>query len=320
MKMIKVKDYFEVKYGTNDELVNLEKDPKGINFVSRTSINNGVSAKVKPIKNKIPNSANTISVSCGGSVMESFLQKEEYYSGRDIYILKPLIKLTDKQLLFYCVCLRANKYRYNYGRQANKSLKEIKIPSIETIPKYVNNISISFTPNKNSIIDKTIILEIKKWKYFSFNELFKIEKGRETFMGNKNGEFVFISATRENNGVTDFVSNGNKIFEENTITVPSNGASTGEAFYQDKKYFATGDVNILIPLFKLNKYIALFLTTIIRLEKYRFSYGRKWGKDRMLDSKIKLPNNERGEPDWGFMENYIKSLPYSKGLKQNGIS
>ena len=31
--------------------------------------------------------------------------------------------------------------------------------------------------------------------------------------------------------------------------------------------------------------------------------------------KIKLPVTPSGEPDWKFMENYIKSLPYSKHIE-----
>jgi type I restriction enzyme M protein len=59
----------------------------------------------------------------------------------------------------------------------------------------------------------------------------------------------------------------------------------------------------------------MFLTTIIRLEKYRFNYGRKWNKKRMEESSIKLPSTAGGKPDWRFMEDFIKGLPYSSGLK-----
>ena len=87
--MVPVSEYFDVIYGVNLELSNLETDTSGINFVSRTARNNGVSAKVRLIPDLEPNPENTISVSGGGSVMESFLQKEPYYSGRDLFYLKP---------------------------------------------------------------------------------------------------------------------------------------------------------------------------------------------------------------------------------------
>lgn len=61
----------------------------------------------------------------------------------------------------------------------------------------------------------------------------------------------------------------------------------------------------------MNVYIGLFLVSLIKLERYRFNYGRKWHKDRMNKSKIKLPIDTNGNPDWQFMEDYIKSLPYS---------
>jgi hypothetical protein len=65
---------------------------------------------------------------------------------------------------------------------------------------------------------------------------------------------------------------------------------------------------------KLNPYIAMFLCTLIELEKYKWAFGRKWRPIRMPKSTIKLPATPQGEPDWQFMENYIKSLPFSSSL------
>ena len=46
--MVQVDQYFDVLPGTNLELVNKEPDSKGgINFVARTSKNNGVVARIK---------------------------------------------------------------------------------------------------------------------------------------------------------------------------------------------------------------------------------------------------------------------------------
>ena len=56
----------------------------------------------------------------------------------------------------------------------------------------------------------------------------------------------------------------------------------------------------------------MFIIPILRLEKFRYGYGRKWGLGRMEQSVIKLPVTPEGEPDYQFMEDYIKTLPYSK--------
>lgn len=105
---------------------------------------------------------------------------------------------------------------------------------------------------------------------------------------------------------------GNKIFNSG-ITIANNG-SVGASFYQDSNFYATPDITVLNNKEKLNKYIGLFLATIIKKEKYRFCYGRKWSNEKMKNSRIRLPIDNNGDLDWEFMENYIKSLPYSNSL------
>ena len=74
-------------------------------------------------------------------------------------------------------------------------------------------------------------------------------------------------------------------------------------------------MSILKPKFELNKYIAMFLISIIKRERYRYSFGRKWNPRRMRESEMMLPVDKYENPDWQFMEDYIKSLPYSTNLK-----
>jgi hypothetical protein len=64
----------------------------------------------------------------------------------------------------------------------------------------------------------------------------------------------------------------------------------------------------------MNTYTSLFLQTIINLEQFRYSYGRKFNQIRIKSTKIKLPVNSQNKPDWQFMEDYIKSLPYFASL------
>ncbi len=104
------------------------------------------------------------------------------------------------------------------------------------------------------------------------------------------------------------------IHDGNTISVSYNG-SVAEAFYQPTPFWATDDVNVLYPNFDMTPAIALFLCTVIRQEKYRFNYGRKWHLERMEQSVIKLPTAQAGQPDWDFMGNYIKTLPFSSQLQ-----
>ncbi len=135
--LVKVSDLFEVRYGVNLELNALSLRPDGIPFVARSARNNGVTAHVSPLADAEPIPAGTLSVAGGGSVMETFLQPRPYYSGRDLYFLTAKEPLTEDEKLYYCCCLRANKYRFNYGRQANRTLKDILIPHPHSLPMWV---------------------------------------------------------------------------------------------------------------------------------------------------------------------------------------
>ena len=66
-----------------------------------------------------------LSVAVSGSVLSTFYQKREYYSGRDVYYLIPKKTMSVIEMLFYAKCISYNKYKYNYGRQANKTLKKV---------------------------------------------------------------------------------------------------------------------------------------------------------------------------------------------------
>ena len=127
----KVNELFEVKYGINMELDTcIEAEPgdkDAVNFVARTESNNGVSARVKPVEGKEPQPAGLITCAGGGSVLSTFLQEEPFYSGRDLYLLIPLYPMSKLAKLFCITVIKANKYRYSYGRQANITLPYLEL-------------------------------------------------------------------------------------------------------------------------------------------------------------------------------------------------
>ena len=99
-----------------------------IPFVSRSERNNGVAAYVEKRVGYEPNPAHTLSVAGGGSVLATFYQDKPYYSGRDLYYLTPKRTMSVVEMLYYSMVIKANRYRYSYGRQANKTFKHILIP------------------------------------------------------------------------------------------------------------------------------------------------------------------------------------------------
>lgn len=159
MKLVALSTLFSVTYGVNLELNRMTVNANGIPFVGRSDRNNGVTARVASCLGVIPNPSGTLSVAGGGSVLATFLQLEPYYSGRDLFYLTALDPMTDSQKLYYCACIRSNRYRYSYGRQANKTLKELLIPALDDVPEWVNGglerVLFDFSTRIQSISDES---------------------------------------------------------------------------------------------------------------------------------------------------------------------
>ncbi len=166
-------------------------------------------------------------------------------------------------------------------------------------------------------------LSEKEWKQFGFAEVFDIKKG---FYNKKpeddgTGTIPFLGATDSNNGVTRFltleeIKHGTKtgdlhnsplekkLFPGHAIAVTNNG-SVGHAFYQATKFTCSHDIN---PLYlrdhEMSREEADFLIKAIEEQGILFQYARKWRPIRMVKSKIMLPIDDKGDPDYAYMTLY----------------
>jgi hypothetical protein len=252
--------------------------------------------------------AGCITVPLKGSVLMAHLQAKRCYVAHQVAVLEEKVTMTSAEKLFYVMCIRYNAFKYNYGRQADRTLGDLYVPEINYA--IINNTSIHPISSSNNA--NIFHLSVGTWKDYCIGDLFEVKKGKRlTSDDQTEGTTPYIGAIDSNNGVANFIGQP-AIHEGNTISLSYNG-SVGEAFYQPKPFWATDDVNVLY--FKpengvdFNKYIALFICAVLRQEKYRYSYGRKWVLESMKSTVIKLPS-VNDKPNWAFMENYMKSLPY----------
>lgn len=159
-------------------------------------------------------------------------------------------------------------------------------------------------------------LNTGNWKEFRlgnlFSEMYKAEAhvkaDLECFNMFSHNTIKFISRTEMNNGCDCYVLNNDLtgIEEGNAISI---GDTTATCFYQSER-FICGDHMVICRAGWLNKYTALFVLSILKQEKYKYSYGRAYKMDLISNTVIKLPATADGSPDWDFMERYIKSLNY----------
>lgn len=317
---VRLDTIFDITYGSQLDLNKCHKceRPEGYNFVNRSGLNSGVSGRIYAPKGKSPFPAGSLTSAMGGSVLSTFVQQEEFYTGQNVKVLIPKTDLSLAQKLYYCACIEQNRYRFStFGREANATFDSLLVPEISDLPTFLDTLDISGRFRGAAIPNSHFDLFSVEWEKFKLGDLFNIVKGKRLTQANMiEGETPFIGASSKNNGYTNRIGNLENHHPGGIITVSYNG-SIAEAFYQPKEFVASDDVNVFYPKFKLNPYLAIFLCTIIFNEKYRFTYGRKWDLELMNESDIWLPSieTELGVlPNWGFMENYIKRLAYSSNL------
>lgn len=312
MEMIKLSEVFDIEYGGNFTRVG-DYAAGNTPVIKSQATNNGIIA----LLDIEPNHSNIISVARTGSVGASFYHEYKCYITDDCMVLSAKTELDRLAMLVYSKIIECNAFKYNYGRKVTPSrLSKESIPIPDEIIKISSNLSYPDEPPSSAFSKNPTEADLlaKLTGSFKLSDIFEIKKGQRLTKFNMTaGDTPFIGAIDSNNGYRQYVS-VTPNHPGNTITVNYNGNGVADAFYQPAPYWASDDVNVLYPKFELTPFIAMFLCTLIRREKFRFNYGRKWHLGRMNEAIIKLPEAADGQPDWEFMEAYVKAQPFSVSL------
>lgn len=118
------------------------------------------------------------------------------------------------------------------------------------------------------------------------------------------------------NGYLSEESAEGRLFPKGSLIMGNTGeGSHTHSYIAHEDFVPNNNLSVLVPVaHNMNIFHRLFLIPIIEYNRYRYAYGRIPSNNRFLQSTIKLPAKQNGELDWEFMEEYIKSLPYSCNL------
>lgn len=319
--MTRIDELFAVTYGNKLDMNKMvqTKARAGYAFVGRRRGHQGVSGFVEPIDGLDPYPAGYLTVALGGSLLSAFVQQMPFYTAQNVAVLSPLDdKMSLSHRLYYAMCIYHNAFRYTtFGREANRTLATLDLPNL--VPAWVDETPMPTHEGLAASADPAVDLsDPVTWAEFTLGELFDIKKGaRLTKASRAPGVVRFIGATEKNNGVTDHNS-VIPMFSGGQLTVAYNGNSVGFAFYQDKPFYASDDVNVMEPLDRASIPALLFIATIIRHNRSRYTYGYKWTKKRMENTPVRLPAAPDGRPDWEYMDAFVRGLPFS-GLLRNRL-
>lgn len=315
--MVMLSEIFNIRYGNQFDFSKMELSnaPDAVNFISRGSTDCGLVGRVCPHDYEEPFPAGLITVTMGGSyLLASFVQQQPFYTGQNVKVLSPKEPMSLSEKLYYCAAIQHNRFRYHsHSREANSTFDAIVVPGREEMPAWARGADVRL-PSAKSAGRRVALPAVSEWRAYRYGELFEIKKGKRlTKEDMVEGSIPFIGATDANNGITAWVANDEYLHGGNKITVSYNG-SIAEAFYQGVPFVASDDVNVLYPKFEMDCFVALFMCTLIRREKYRWNYGRKWHADKMRESIVRLPAAEDGRPDFALMRDYVKGLACSSLL------
>tara|TARA_B110000902_G_C14208379_1_gene550432 strand:- start:528 stop:1019 length:492 start_codon:yes stop_codon:yes gene_type:complete len=145
---------------------------------------------------------------------------------------------------------------------------------------------------------------------------------------------AIVSRDSNGNGVVAVVDEivGETPFPTGSLSVALGGSFLGSCFIQREPFYTAQNVAVLQEKIPLSVHTKLFISSLVRNEckiKY-LAFGRELNSHFRKDFTIKLPilKNEKGIvlddlkayseegyiPDWKYMENFMKSLPYGDRL------
>lgn len=341
-KSFYLKDLYDIQMGNGFDKNKLDESVPEVNLVSRVSYNNGVNVKVAYVEDVEPYRKGLVTVALGGSYLGScFVQEEPFYTGQNVAVMESkYTEMTHDVNIFISGLVRfecKTKY-YAFGRELNTHIRRdfdvslpIKLdgngnPFIDNTKKYSVD---GYVPDWQFMEDYikslhhkplTTInkqgqapdLNVNEWKEILLYDYFDIIPGKYHYPDEyEEGSTPYYSASNENNGIGSYIDL-QPDFAGNCVVTGKVGCT---AFYAPEPFCATSDVNIYVPKFDMSCYVGLFLAQVINYsENYKWAYGRQCRVGNSKRIKVKLPVNSEGNPDWQFMEEYIKALPYGDRL------
>lgn len=243
--------------------------------------------------------------------------------------------------LFLQSILNKNRFKFSYGRKVTEAkyardlidlpveVDESGSPVIDPTSTYSSEgyvpdwqfmedfiEGLNHKPLTTSNARPALKLDQATWAKFKVDDFFEI-RPTKTYKGlsaddlDDGGQTPFVVNSSVNNGIGGLstlppTEDGNKI----TFSDTTDGNTF---FYQPEPFIGFSHVQ---GMYAKDRHIwtqeeLLFLTTILTFDSVgRYNYGRKMTRETIQSREVLLPIAPDGEPDWQFMEDYMRSLPY----------
>ena len=315
-KEFRIGDYFKVEYGrfhAKDEL-----GTGTVNYITTSGFNNGITNTCEEATHQ----GNCITVASDGAMGASFYQEEAFTTSNIVSTLTPLphTPLNKYNALFLCAIIFGKRaefgwlgFKMSVDRVRNLRVKLPTTPDGDPDWAYME----SYIANLETQVAESLTLlqaaknaekkkvDAREWGEFRVGELFAQERGKEKApKQNEPGDCPLIQETNNNNGFDRMVV-PTKVIKGNSITVSINYAQN--VFYQADDFCASVNIAVLRNN-HLNRYNSQFVCSVLRNAHQKFDYTSKISKELLNKEMIMLPVDKTGQPDWAYMEEYMRKV------------
>ena len=291
--------------------------------VTVSNFNNGITGYYKDSDDKNYRVfENFISVSFLGTV---FYQPDKVSLDMKVHCLKPIDYTLNMYSAGYIVSVLRNAIsNFAYSDQLSSSVlanMAIMLPStpfgapdwayMEDYMKGIeNNILTRLTALETAKDTEKKKIDTSQWKEFRVGDLFDAYLSKDDIQPKNivEGNTPLVSSGKENNGIIAYIhSEKASLWDAGAITVDM----FGKAFYQPAPFYCVshGRVNILVSKVKASEYALRFVSTCIEhITSQKYDFSEMCTGTKLLKEMIKLPSTSSGDPDWVYMENYMKGI------------
>lgn len=283
-----------------------------IPYVSRSCINNGITRMCGNIN--LLNPKNTITIHAEWKQNYcAFFQDEDYVTDGMVAFLSSE-NLNKYNGLFIATLL--SKLQYD-GTGLMKSLNNLLIelpatndgePDWVYMENKVRELENKVRRKLYTSLPKLKPITTLNWREYKVGQVLQRVKIKSISPKIKlftNGHVNVIGNTSINNGVIKRISISDikYIHKSNCL---SYGAKGGKFFYQKESWVSTDHVHMFVAE-ELNEYNQIFICTVLnKIIESKGGWSSSLESD-IVDEIVKLPSTNDGEPDWVYMEKYIKN-------------
>ena len=326
-------DITSTKSGIDKNKLNI--DVGLIPYITRTDMQNGINMFITDKQNNRYNIDEGNVITIGLDTQTVFYQPTAFYTGQNIQVLRNN-NLNKYTAMFIIPSIKIQMQKFNWGGNGatlgrlNRTRLILPInsqgqPNWQFMEDYIKQEQKQQAQKIIDYYDRKLVdlagdvlgLDKVKWKTFKLGDIFdlvtKSSKGLNHLEKNISDGISYVGATNRNNGVLDFVKRKeNLIYSGNAIAFIRNGeGSMGYSVYKKEDFIASQDITVGYNQY-LNEYNAKFITTIADQVRGKYNFGYKRNQERLKREILVLPSDEKGNPNFQYMSDFVKKLELDK--------